>query len=106
MGPDGPVAQVERLVVDEQPDELAVGDVDDRLAGLRVAVPGLGVRERSLDFFLHELAGIPTAATVAASLIGFLFNLFWGLVGGLAILTARRSNPSDTPVHPDESADV
>ena len=41
------VAQVERLVVDEQPDELAVGDVDDRLAGLGVAVAGLGVRERA-----------------------------------------------------------
>ena len=40
------VAQVERLVVHQQPDDLAVGDVDDRLAGLRVAVPALGVRQR------------------------------------------------------------
>ena len=40
------VAQVERLVLDQQPDQLAVGDVDDRLAGLRVAVPALGVRQR------------------------------------------------------------
>ena len=40
------VAQVERLVVDQQPDEFAVGDVDDRLAGLRVAVAGLGVGQR------------------------------------------------------------
>src|SRR5262249_34560241 len=39
------VAQVERLVVDEQPDDLAVGGVDDRLAGLGVAVAGLGVRQ-------------------------------------------------------------
>ena len=29
------VADVERLVVDEQADELAVGDVDDRLAATR-----------------------------------------------------------------------
>ena len=41
------VADVERLVVDEQPDDLAVGDVDDRLAVLRVAVGGLGVRQRA-----------------------------------------------------------
>ena len=41
------VAQVERLVVDQQPDQLAVGDVDDRLAGLGVAVAGLGVRQRA-----------------------------------------------------------
>ena len=40
------VADVERLVVDEQPDDLAVRDVDDRLAGVRVAVGGLGVRQR------------------------------------------------------------
>ena len=39
------VADVERLVVDQQPDQLAVGDVDDRLAGLGVAVAGLGVRQ-------------------------------------------------------------
>jgi len=31
-------AQVERFVVDEQSDELAVGDVDHRLAGLGIAV--------------------------------------------------------------------
>ena len=41
-----PVAHVERLVVDEQADELAVGDVDDRLARLRGAVARLGVRQR------------------------------------------------------------
>ena len=41
------VADVERLVVDQQPDDLAVGDVDDRLAVLRVAVGGLGVRQRA-----------------------------------------------------------
>ena len=41
------VADVERLVVDQQPDDLAVGDVDDGLAVLRVAVAGLGVRQRA-----------------------------------------------------------
>ena len=41
------VADVERLVVDQQPDELAVGGVDDGLAVLRVAVAGLGVRQRA-----------------------------------------------------------
>src|SRR5215213_7340134 len=41
------VAQVERLVVDEQADDLAVGDVDDRLARLRVPVGGFRLRERA-----------------------------------------------------------
>src|SRR5690606_27644930 len=48
VGDDLPVAHVERLVVDEEADELAVGDVDDRLAGLRVAVATLRVRQRVL----------------------------------------------------------
>ena len=43
---DGAVAQVERLVVDEQAQDLAVRDVDHRLARLRVAVAGLGVGQR------------------------------------------------------------
>ena len=40
------VADVERLVVDEQADDLAVGHVHDRLARLRIAETGLGVRKR------------------------------------------------------------
>ena len=40
------VAHVKRRVADEQADDLAVGDVDDRLALLGIAVPGLGVGER------------------------------------------------------------
>ena len=40
------VTHIERLVVDEQADDLPVGDVQDRLPGLGEAVPGLGVGER------------------------------------------------------------
>ena len=40
------VADVEGLVVDEQAHDLAVRDVDERLAGLGVAVAGLGVGQR------------------------------------------------------------
>src|SRR3954470_8135247 len=42
------VANIERLVVNKQPDELAVGDVDEGLAVLRIAVTRLGVGQRSL----------------------------------------------------------
>ena len=41
-----PVADVEGLVVDEQTDDLAVRDVDDRLARLGIAVAALRVRQR------------------------------------------------------------
>src|SRR4051794_35497272 len=47
MRHQAPVADVERLVVDEQPQQLAVRDVDERLPVLGVAVAGLGVRQRA-----------------------------------------------------------
>src|SRR5262249_61055219 len=40
------VADVERFVVDEQPEQLAVRHVDDRLPRLGEAVPDLGVGQR------------------------------------------------------------
>ncbi len=43
-----PGPEVERLVVHDQPDELAVGGVDDRLGALGEPVPGLGVGEVTL----------------------------------------------------------
>jgi len=82
---------------------MAVMPVVDVIASLPISISGLGVRERSLDFFLHALTGIPTATSVAASLLGFLFNLFWGLIGGLAILTARQSKTKAEPLNADES---
>src|SRR5581483_1033510 len=41
-------ADVERLVIDEQPHDLAVGDVDDHLSGLGIAVSRFYVGERTL----------------------------------------------------------
>src|SRR5260370_3493410 len=43
-----PVTDVERLVVDQKTDDLRVGDVDDRLARLRIAVRGVGIWKRHL----------------------------------------------------------
>ena len=43
---DGAVPDVERLVVDEQPDDLAVGHVDDGLPDVGEAVARLRVRQR------------------------------------------------------------
>jgi hypothetical protein len=42
VGQQPTVRDVERLVVEHQPDQLAVGDVDDRLALFGVAVATLG----------------------------------------------------------------
>jgi hypothetical protein len=55
-----PVPDVERLVVDQQPDQLAVGDVHDRLTGFRVAVAGLGMGQRpQLEERVEVRAGNP-----------------------------------------------
>lgn len=69
---------------------MSVMPIVDVISALPISISGLGVRERTFDFFISQLTGIPAAAAVAASLIGFLFTLFWGLIGGLAILTARQ----------------
>jgi len=75
---------------------IAVMPVVDAISALPISVSGLGVRERTFDFLLSRLTGIETSEAVAASLIGFLFNLFWGLIGGLAILTTRSNPPKLT----------
>ena len=69
---------------------MAVMPVVDVIAALPISISGLGVRERTFEFLLSQLTGVPASAAVSASLIGFLFNIFWGLVGGLAIITARK----------------
>ena len=46
-GSDLAVANVEGFVIDEQADQLGIGDVDDGLPGLWIAVAGLGVGERA-----------------------------------------------------------
>ena len=48
MGAQAPVAHVERLVVYEKADYLAVGDVDQRVPDFGVAVARLGVGQRML----------------------------------------------------------
>jgi glycosyltransferase 2 family protein len=73
---------------------LAVMPVVDVIAALPISVSGLGVRERAFDYLLNLLTGIETSQAVAASLIGFVFHLFWSLVGGLLMLTARSRKPA------------
>ncbi|MCE2959263.1 MAG: lysylphosphatidylglycerol synthase transmembrane domain-containing protein [Akkermansiaceae bacterium] len=75
---------------------LSVMPVVDVVSSLPISISGLGVRERTFDFLISQLTGIPPAAAVAAALIGFLFNLFWGIVGGLAIITARHHRKTES----------
>ena len=70
---------------------MSVMPIVDVLTALPISISGLGVRERSFDFFIGQLTDIPTNATVTASLIGFMFTLFWGLVGGLLMVLLNTS---------------
>src|SRR5690606_13471408 len=53
---EGATADVERLVPDDQPDQLAVGGVDHTLTALGVGVPLFGVRHRVLFEQTVEIA--------------------------------------------------
>ncbi|WP_411827540.1 lysylphosphatidylglycerol synthase transmembrane domain-containing protein [Luteolibacter sp. AS25] len=74
---------------------MAVMPLVDVVTALPISISGLGVRERTFDFLLGKLTGIPTASAIAGSLIGFLFTLFWGLIGGLAIITSRSGKADE-----------
>lgn len=74
---------------------LSVMPIVDAVSSLPISISGLGVRERTFDFLLNQLTGTPTGMAVAASLIGFVFHSFWGLVGGIAFITepTRKKTP-------------
>lgn len=67
---------------------MAVMPLVDVVSSLPISVSGLGVRERVFEFLLGKVTGVPTVVAVAGSLLGFLFMVFWGLVGGVALVVA------------------
>ena len=64
---------------------LTVMPVVDVASSLPISISGLGVREKTFEFLLSEMTEVSSASVVSASLIGFLFHVFWGLVGGLLL---------------------
>lgn len=70
---------------------LTVMPLVDIAASMPISISGLGVREKTFEYLVSEMTGIGAEAAVSASLIGFLFHVFWGLVGG-AVLIFKRSN--------------
>ena len=72
-------------------DVLTAMPIVDAAASLPVSISGLGVRERTFEALLAGLANVPVAVGVSASLAGWIFNLFWGVVGGVLFLRARHA---------------
>jgi uncharacterized membrane protein YbhN (UPF0104 family) len=69
---------------------LTVMPIVDVAAALPISLSGIGVRERTFEYLMSQLTGLPSEVTVAASLLGFCFHAFWGLVGGVLLLSERR----------------
>ncbi|MBB5033981.1 lysylphosphatidylglycerol synthase transmembrane domain-containing protein [Prosthecobacter vanneervenii] len=72
-------------------DVLTAMPVVDAAASLPVSISGLGVRERTFEALLAGLAHVPEAVGVSASLAGWIFNLFWGVIGGVLFLRVRHT---------------
>lgn len=58
----------------------------DAVASLPISIAGLGVREKAFQTLLERSHGIPAAAGVAISLLGFGILLLWAALGALCLL--------------------
>ena len=91
LGQDTPATEV-----------LSVMPIVDVVASLPISISGLGVRERTFDFLLNQLTGTPTSMAVSASLIGFIFHSFWGIIGGIAFVTEPSRRKITTLLENDD----
>lgn len=55
--------------------------VADVISAMPISIGGLGVRESTFVVLLGQLCGIAKATAVSISLVGYLVNTSWGLVG-------------------------
>lgn len=67
-------------------DVVTAMPVVDAMASLPISIAGIGVRERTFEALISSFAGVPQAACVSAAFVGWLFSVFWGLVGGCLFL--------------------
>ena len=59
------------------------------IASLPISLSGVGVREQLFQNVLSGMFGTPEGLAVMISITGFLFVVFWGLVGGCVYLVYR-----------------
>ncbi len=64
--------------------------VIDSISGMPISIAGVGVREKLFEILMKDLAGVPAAVAVAASLAGFACNVVWALLGALLFLRWRK----------------
>jgi glycosyltransferase 2 family protein len=65
-----------------------------------ISISGFGVREGMYAVMFGEVVG--AQAAVAMSLLGYLANLFWSIIGGGFFLTHRKEIPSPQAIATEE----
>jgi uncharacterized membrane protein YbhN (UPF0104 family) len=63
-------------------DVMTAMPVVDASATLPISLSGIGVREKTFEALLSSFAGVPESACISAAFVGWLFTIFWGLIGG------------------------
>jgi len=62
------------------------------ISAIPITISGFGVRE-GMYVTMFGRVGVPGAAALALSLLGYIANLFWSIVGALFYLTHRKELP-------------
>ena len=63
------------------------------VAAIPITISGFGLRE-GMYVAMFSRVGVPGAAALAMSLLGYLATLFWSVVGAGFYLTHRKELPS------------
>jgi uncharacterized membrane protein YbhN (UPF0104 family) len=69
---------------------FSVMPVVDAVSSIPVSISGIGVRENLFKVLLADLAGVPGAMAVSASLVGFLMYSAWAVFGAVLFLRRRE----------------
>ncbi len=80
---------------------LTVMPIVDVVSSLPISVSGVGVREKTFEYLMSSLTSISSGAAVSTSLIGFLFHVFWGLVGGVVLIFWRAPQVPQSQIKTD-----
>lgn len=62
---------------------FAAMPVVDALSAMPFSISGIGVREKTLEILMDDLAGLPADVAVSGAIIGFACSLVWALIGGI-----------------------
>jgi uncharacterized membrane protein YbhN (UPF0104 family) len=67
--------------------------VVDAMGAMPVSISGIGVREKTFEILMNDLAGLPAEVAVSGSLIGFACSLVWAALGGILFLRPSDRTP-------------